>query len=53
MNPVVVHEQPDADLVEAYRPVRAASDAAAAAVLGDFSVQERSLSESHGTLKPN
>lgn len=34
VNPVIEHEPPDADLVEAYRPVRVASDAAAAAVLG-------------------
>ena len=34
VNPVVEREPPDASLVAAYRPVRAASDAAAAAVLG-------------------
>ena len=36
VNPVVVHEQPDADLVEAYRPVRAASDAAAQSILASL-----------------
>jgi sugar (pentulose or hexulose) kinase len=35
-NPVVARERPDPSLVEAYRPVRAASDAAAAAVLDGF-----------------
>jgi xylulokinase len=35
-SPVVEREQPDPWLVDAYRPVRAASDAAAAAVLGGF-----------------
>ena len=34
VNPVVERESPDADLVDAYLPVRAASDAAASAVLG-------------------
>jgi xylulokinase len=34
VNPVVDRELADADLFEAYRPVRAASDAAAAAILG-------------------
>ena len=34
LNPVVEREGPDPDLVAAYRPVRAASDEAAAAVLG-------------------
>ncbi len=34
VNPVIELEPPDAGLVEAYRPVRAASDAAATAVLG-------------------
>ena len=34
LNPVVEREAPDPDLVEAYRPVRSASDEAAAAVLG-------------------
>jgi xylulokinase len=36
MNPVVEREPPDAELVQAYRPVRAASDAAADAVLDRF-----------------
>jgi xylulokinase len=34
VNPVIEREPPDADLVETYRSVRAASDAAANAVLG-------------------
>ena len=38
-NPVVDREQPDPALVEAYRPVRAASDAAAEAVLGGFTAR--------------
>ena len=36
VNPVVVHEPPDAALVEAYRPVRAASDAAAHSILASL-----------------
>ena len=34
VNPVVEREPPDSSLAAAYRPIRAASDAVAAAVLG-------------------
>ena len=34
VNPMIEREPPDSSLVAAYRPIRAASDAAAAALLG-------------------